>query len=515
MGALSIEQPHNEQQNLEQRIASALNEPPAYARVIGGGGEAASLTASGPIPCEPPLLRFLDTDSTNSGIVDMKPTEVKSNIVDDTATSVPLYQDLFEGKHKQIPGSILLEVSTSIDEQPCPPFCKCQCHSRGQMRTPRVLRNMFGQLLLNYSALIRATPCNYPPCRKRPAKSQFMYYFPSWMVSRALQISEADHQLSSPWANWTYRVPIVVPSYEPLWAPVRTGNVGHLQKLFSSGEATLNMIDEDGWSLLHVSLSSKVKLIFHSFIFLLIQDRIHIIRCAQVLIIKQCAVHNRQARFGQYLLELGVDKSSEDDAQSTPADMALKENKADDFSYLLKDVADELSLTAIHRAAIFPSQSNHLSQELLDQHHDKINAIDKTGLTALHWACLRGDSYAVKLLLDWNANVNIRDRAGHSALHYACRGESANIVHESKWYEDEVIRIADAPNVIQQLIWSGADINCTNEMGHTALDQAICWSHEDNVAVLLDYSRICKVRLLNSYPISNFTLHPSLALRWP
>jgi len=49
-----------------------------------------------------------------------------------------------------------------------------------------------------------------------------------------------------------------------------------------------------------------------------------------------------------------------------------------------------------------------------------VNARDKFGATALHWACSVGSIDCVKLLLESNSNVTIRDKKGRSALEIAC-----------------------------------------------------------------------------------------------
>lgn len=56
--------------------------------------------------------------------------------------------------------------------QPCPKLCGCQCHVPVSSQTPRLLKNVVGQLFFSYTGLLRTTPCNYPPCRERVNKVQ-------------------------------------------------------------------------------------------------------------------------------------------------------------------------------------------------------------------------------------------------------------------------------------------------------------------------------------------------------
>lgn len=50
------------------------------------------------------------------------------------------------------------------------------------------------------------------------------------------------------------------------------------------------------------------------------------------------------------------------------------------------------------------------------------------GMSLLHWACDRGCTDIVRLLLDCNADVNVSDADGQTPLHYACACGHAEIV---------------------------------------------------------------------------------------
>ena len=57
-----------------------------------------------------------------------------------------------------------------------------------------------------------------------------------------------------------------------------------------------------------------------------------------------------------------------------------------------------------------------------------INATDKYDQTALHHACLRGNYFAVKVLLESGVNVDRRDNQNSTALHFACERGFITIV---------------------------------------------------------------------------------------
>ncbi|KAJ8300293.1 hypothetical protein KUTeg_021812 [Tegillarca granosa] len=57
-----------------------------------------------------------------------------------------------------------------------------------------------------------------------------------------------------------------------------------------------------------------------------------------------------------------------------------------------------------------------------------INNKDSDGMTLLHWACDRGYSDLVKLLLKSNADINAKDSDDQTALHYAVSCEHKDVV---------------------------------------------------------------------------------------
>lgn len=66
-----------------------------------------------------------------------------------------------------------IRIKATTNLTACPKFCPCGCHVTTYLQTPVLLRNLFGQLLLSYTGLIRTTPCDYPPCRKAKTKNKF------------------------------------------------------------------------------------------------------------------------------------------------------------------------------------------------------------------------------------------------------------------------------------------------------------------------------------------------------
>ena len=144
-------------------------------------------------------------------------------------------------------------ISATMDSQHCPRGCRCQCHSRTSIRTPTWLRSVFGQLLWSYNSSISLKSCNYPPCRKSWSKHHFTYYFPSWIVSRAVIASADLDNLFDVGAKLMVNVPLIVPEESHIvWSLVMAGNMEQLQQLLSRDRSLMHVRNQWGQSILHV-----------------------------------------------------------------------------------------------------------------------------------------------------------------------------------------------------------------------------------------------------------------------
>ncbi|KAK3710817.1 hypothetical protein LTR37_010041 [Vermiconidia calcicola] len=374
----------------------------------------------------------------------------------------------------------------------------------GVSTTPRMLRNVLGQLLLNYTPFVPSKQCDYPPCRRSPRRSQATYYFPAWLASKAFQMSRVAGNLTPYESCWTLRVPIVMPKGTSAWWAVTKGNLESLQTCLSDGRAMPSMIDEDGPSLLHY------------------------------------AVDYMQVGICKFLIELGADSAYENNTGRTPWDIALEKGMTFKLFLDAEDLAVSRYYPPLHLAIALPSAGVALSEHYLEQEYHSINVRDKIGMTPLQWACRRGDIVAVKLLLQWEADVHLQDRRGRSALHHACRSGDASIVNllldagcsvnlADAGGDTPIFYVrGDAPDlieilvsrgsdvshcqnhgeaalhsaarygrsrIIKRLVRVGADINAMNVYGSTPIDVAIFCGQEQSALALLESSKLLKVPL--------------------
>ena len=103
---------------------------------------------------------------------------------------------------------------------------------------------------------------------------------------------------------------------------------------------------------------------------------------------------------------------------------------------------------------------------LLKQGAD-VNAVQGDGLTALHWAALKGDTELTTMLLSAGGNSRARTRfGGYTALHVAAENGHAL--------------------VLKALLDAGADVAATTSVGTTALMLAAGAGNTEALTVLLD-----------------------------
>ena len=137
-------------------------------------------------------------------------------------------------------------------------------------------------------------------------------------------------------------------------------------------------------------------------------------------------------------------------------------------------------------------------RSLLDSGAD-VNAAQRNGSTALHWAIYRDDAETVDLLIDRGADVTVKTREGISPLFMASLYGNAVIIeslldagadaNEAGPNTETPVMLAARngnPDAIRTLIDAGADPNIAETVrGTTALMWAIEQRHSEAVAVLI------------------------------
>lgn len=176
-------------------------------------------------------------------------------------------------------------------------------------------------------------------------------------------------------------------------------------------------------------------------------------------------------------------------------------------------VTESMDFTPIHMSVLgFPSIP---LRDILENSKDDINARDKLGRTALLWAASRGETDAVRQLLDHGANPNVSDfRGGQTPLHAAAAGGILDRIQTLLGKSDAWLASFDLhpgpptgfANIIPEsrtavmelLLHHGANINGQNTIhDNTALHQSILAGMFANAKFLIERGANVEVKNIN------------------
>lgn len=146
-------------------------------------------------------------------------------------------------------------VKASVWENTCNRFCRCQCHTRTQISTPRWMSSVLGTFFGSFTGypLLGSRPCDYNRCQQTSAFStQVLYVFPMWLASPAIALGSAYKDLSGPGASWTFRMPRVIPESNMIWDLVLKGHLAQIKMAFAMHQASIYDTDPKGSTLLFV-----------------------------------------------------------------------------------------------------------------------------------------------------------------------------------------------------------------------------------------------------------------------
>ncbi len=138
----------------------------------------------------------------------------------------------------------------------CSRSCKCSCHIRRRINTPRLLDGFLGTLFIGYSGLpLPSQKCDQVSCRgRKDSSTSFVYKFPRWFVmSRMVQLKAKVTAMYGP--EVSLRFNRVVDGKALVFHYATTGDVSKMKQLFEQGRASPSDVRFDsGWTPFHVSV---------------------------------------------------------------------------------------------------------------------------------------------------------------------------------------------------------------------------------------------------------------------
>ena len=132
----------------------------------------------------------------------------------------------------------------NYDYSTCANHCKCLCHKKRYLNTPRILSKALGVLFVQYSAHPMGTPsrCMETGCQAHyNFKAQVYYWFPVWLLSKMMAIHFMLTLYNEPVVSLTVRA--VLPGSADLFQFTILDETEGLQRLFSNRSASPNDVE--------------------------------------------------------------------------------------------------------------------------------------------------------------------------------------------------------------------------------------------------------------------------------
>ncbi|KAM7217587.1 Ankyrin repeat-containing domain protein [Rhypophila decipiens] len=348
----------------------------------------------------------------------------------------------------------------------CGILCLCQCHRSRRVRSNLdhngLPRSILGGLLLDYNCIPvwDPRPCNDPRCVSRaggnPSYISLIYLFPAWLFNKALSLKVIWGSLTDRGASLHISVPRILPfDHEIFWA-IANSRLDIVQSNLSSRKVLPTDVNPAGSSLLFRSInrapSSYSHPIAELFLSLTKDVNVNAFWGRSVFQYAIIDIRTREGAEGGEHLEHSIRAIWEE----------IYRRGEEDWEY-------STSETLIHKA-LYHIGTDLTLEEALKLDSSSINSLDDVGFPPLFWACLRGDTEAVQLLLQHGADVNARTARGQTAL------------HPSK---------SRKPAIVHALLEKGADINAEDQFGQTPLAKVIEAEDLASFNLLLSHGAHC------------------------
>lgn len=145
--------------------------------------------------------------------------------------------------------------SIRIIGKSCNVNCRCSCHKKGSLKSPKFLTTILGSIMVGYNAIPGlGQRCNDPSCKGQSTNINYTYAFPRWFISRVLYLNFKNEQLKGP--ELCLRVVRVRPYDADIFIAVQDDQeelaLEHTKRLLLAGEASVLDVNPKGESALLV-----------------------------------------------------------------------------------------------------------------------------------------------------------------------------------------------------------------------------------------------------------------------
>ena len=349
--------------------------------------------------------------------------------------------------HLDTSGSLVL-----TKQKQCPNWCNCTCHSRRNLKSPRLLTTLFGEFNVYYSGQSQHL------CR---CSASFLlsvtYRFPQFLLRRYISFVSQYSNNTGP--EFLLRVPNVMDCHHKLWRCLIEGDIAAIQKMYNQGLA----------SPLDVTRHGANSLVF--------------------------AADHGSAELVNFLIDQGVDCDFPAERGDVPSEMlwdrAYGGMFGEDGAVIVRKVArrnndlDDMGFSTLHKIILGVIYKD--LRMVLQATTDSVNTVDSRGRTPLHWAVICNLAVAVETLLVFGADPNIVDNCGYVAVDFVRSSLICQSLLDAKAHirtnptkkgrsalHHAVIR-GTPVEVIDLLIDAGVDVDVADMDGETALMNAIYW----------------------------------------
>ena len=145
--------------------------------------------------------------------------------------------------------------SFKITGKSCHVNCRCFCHKKGSLKSPKFLTTILGSIMVGYKAIPGlAQKCNDSSCKGQSTNITYTYAFPEWFISRVVYFNFKNEQLKGP--ELCLRV-VRVRAYDAnIFIASQDDReelaLEHNKRLLLAGEASVLDVNPNGESLLSV-----------------------------------------------------------------------------------------------------------------------------------------------------------------------------------------------------------------------------------------------------------------------